>query len=115
MTKQEFKDTLAKYEDIIEDIAEGLQYTDGKLDCSISKCKNNCNIILYDMDLYGCTKAEWSDDGKVTIYVYHGQWNEFIPEHNFETTEEFDFWLSHNYIDDNRWEISDDVILKYRK
>lgn len=115
MNKKEFKDTLAKYEDIIKDLAEGLEYTDNKLAYSPSKCKENCHIALYDQDLYGATDAEWNDDGKVTIYIYEGKWNEYIPEHIFETTEELDFWLSHNYIDDNRWDISDDVIAKYRK
>lgn len=51
----------------------------------------------------------------VEHYIYEGKWNEYIPEHIFETTEELDFWLSHNYIDDNMWDISDDVIAKYRK
>ena len=115
MNKQEFKDTLAKYQDIINDLAEGLDYKDNKLPYSPSKCKDNCHIALYDQDLYGSTDAEWNDDGKVTIYVYHGQWNEYIPELICETTEELDFWLSHNYIDDNQWEMSDDVFKKYRK
>lgn len=115
MTKKEFKDTLAKYEDIIKDLAEGLDYTDNKLAYSPSRCKDNCHIALYDQDLYGSTDAEWSDDGKVTIYVYDGKWNEYVPELICETTEEFDFWLSHNYIDDNMWDMSDDVITKYRK
>lgn len=115
MTKQEFKDTLAKYEDVIKDLAEGLDYTDNKLPYSPSKCKENCHISLYDQDLYGATDAEWNDDGKVTIYVYDGYWNEHIPVLMCETTEEFDFWLSHNYIDDNRWDISGGVITKYRK
>ena len=115
MTKQEFKDTLAKYQDIINDLAEGLDYKDNKLPYSPSKCKDNCHISLYDQDLYGSTDAEWNDDGKVTIYVYDGHWNEYIPEQIFETTEELDFWLSHNYIDSNQWELSADVFNKYRK
>lgn len=115
MTKQEFKDTLAKYEDIIKELAEGLEYTDNKLWYSPSECKDNCHIALYDQDMYGATDAEWCDDGKVTIYVYEGKCNEYIAEHIFETPEELDFWLSHGYIDDNEFEISDDIIAKYRK
>ena len=51
MNKKEFKDTLAKYEDIIKDLAEGLEYTDNKLAYSPSRCKDNCHIALYDQDL----------------------------------------------------------------
>lgn len=114
MTKQEFKDTLTKYEDVINDLTNGLQYINGKIDFSISNCKDNCYIFLYILD-DDIIVAEWSDDGKVIIYVYHNQCDEYIPEQIFETTEELDFWLSHNYIDDNKWEISDDVIAKYYK
>lgn len=118
MTKEEFKDTLAKYQDIINDIADkGIRYTDNKFEHSISKCKDNCYIALYDHDLYCATFAEWSDDGTVIIYTNSYKWKEYIPVHIFDTTEELGFWLTHDYIDDghHRWKLSTDVIVKYRK
>lgn len=98
MTEDDFKFVMSKHKDLILYLTctEELKYEQDTYGFSIN---------IWNHDLYGDTWVELKD-GFVTVLVYDGHYNYYIPKYGFETWQELDRWMSDGFIKDHLWDMS---------
>ena len=113
MKKEEFKTVIENHEDLLNELAYGIEYHEGTCEDSVSTANEKIYVTLYGQDMYGWTNAEWGDDGVVRIYIYEGKVNYFVEEGLFTNAEEFNQYMNTQFVIDNKYEISAELLAKY--